>query len=263
MCGTDIFIVPHSIVWWGDLMTNPVLESPADNASFFHDEIICFAWDVDPAFAAPVKFDLYVGPNPEKLYEDPTAIRKRWLFTPGSAWSSFNETPEILGLQPGGTYYWQVVREQPGHGMTLFSDVRSFHVRKVHTKPPPGFQIRFFHNKRVRAGIPFKIRMEMVNGSSERVRLHYATEEHVAVEIYATRGILSDKYVWPIRKPLKKKPHYIEIEPGRTEVEEIIWDQHDIKGKSVMSGSYRAVVHSLAVEDKGKIDIEFVIQAGW
>jgi hypothetical protein len=240
-------------------MTRPVLVSPTDNISFFYDEIIRFEWDTDAALAAPIKFDLYIGQDPHKPYEDPGAIRKRWFFTPGNAWTSFNESAEVLGLQPGETYYWQVVREEPGHGMAHFSDVRSFHIKPIHSRPPLGFHIRVFHGKRIRSGLPFKVTFQLANDSTETVRLNYTTEKHFVVEIYATRGILPDKYVWPRRGPLTKQPHYIEIAAGQTQVEEVIWDQRDINGRRVINGRYRAVIYSLAVEYKSKTAREIVI----
>ena len=138
-------------------MANPTLLSPADGAAFLHNEIIAFQWNAEPALLAPLKFDLYVGRDKDQPHEDPYAVMKRWLFTPGNAWTTYNEAADSLGLHPGETYYWQVVREDPGHGMSLISEVRSVRIKPLLAATPPGFRIGLHHPTHISLGSPFAI----------------------------------------------------------------------------------------------------------
>lgn len=240
-------------------MENPVLVYPGDKATFLPDDIIRFEWDTESAGAAPVKLDLYIGRDSAKPYEDPGVVVRRWLLRPGNVWTSYNESADVLGLHPGETYYWQVAREKPGSGMCLFSDVRSLQIKPLHSAVPPGFVIRLNHRDRILLGSPFAIELHLDNKSSEVVRLNYSTKEHFAVEIYQTRGILSDKYVWPRRTPLTKNPHHVDIRPGTTLAEKIVWDQKDAGDRPLATGAYRLVLWSLAIEYRSSISRDFRI----
>ena len=240
-------------------MRTPVLVHPADGARFLHDEMLRFEWEAEPALLAPIKFDLYIGRHRDKPFEDPGAISRRWLFTPGNAWTSFNESADVLGLQPGETYYWQVVREQPGAGMTLFSDVRRFEIKPIQSVVPAGFGVRVYHPQRIRLGSSFAIDFVVTNGATETVRLHFGTRSRFAVEIYATRGILADKYLWPSPVASTQAAHHVDLHPGAALSERIEWDQTDIHGRPVTTGDYRLVARCLAHEYKTQTSRRFEI----
>ena len=93
------------------------------------------------------------------------------------------------------------------------------------------------------------------------MRLSYATEEKFAVEIYATRGVLSDKYVWPPRRSLTAKLHHVDLAAGTAITDKVTWDQTDLRGQRVFSGSYRLLVYSLAAEYRSKAARDFTIVA--
>lgn len=239
-------------------MDNPVLVRPTNKSTFLPDEIIRFEWQTESAGPVPVKLDLYIGRDSAKPYEDPGVVVRRWLLRPGNVWTGYNESADVLGLHPGETYYWQVVRGKPDGG-NLFSDVRSFRIKPLYSAVPYGFRIRINHPDRILLGSRFTIELLLENGSTELVRLNYPTKEHFAIEVYQQRGILSEKYVWPKRTPLTKNAHHLDIRAGTTLAERIFWDQKDTSEWRVVTGSYRLVVWSLAIEYRSSLSRDFRI----
>jgi hypothetical protein len=239
-------------------MANPILIQPADQAMFLADEFIPFQWETELCGPAPEKLDLYIGRDSAKPYEDPGVIVRRWLLRPATVLTSYNETAYNLGLHPGETYYWQVARDKLGYGM-LLSEVRSFKIKPLAAAVPAGFAMRLYHPARILLGAPVRIELILDNKSREPVRLTYSTRAKFAVEIYHTRGILSDKYVWPPPSAQAQVISQADLKPGTALTETIVWDQRDLRGSPVFSGTYRLAAFSLAAEYRTRADGRFVI----
>jgi hypothetical protein len=237
-------------------MDRPEAERPPNGASFWHDETISFVWTLADRWAPVVKLDLYIGRDSEKPWRALQAKRS-WDLRHGSLWTSYNDTPERLGLDPRATYYWCVAQEKRGGGMAP-SEVSTLHVKGQRLQGRLHLVVRV--PTFLAQGTPLRATIDLYNSSEDALRLYFPSPRHFGIAVRRLRLLGADEHVWSAPIATSSVRDVVEIGARKSLRETVLWPQVDASGRTVAAGEYFLDVRCNADDFPVQASEGFIIQ---